>query len=77
MSAATRLAAADTRITRDPHARPSFALNTAAVPGGLGCHPPTEPLHIAGQVWRPADCGPWACPIGAALAIETAARVGQ
>jgi hypothetical protein len=45
----------------------------APVPGALGFEL-AEPLTAAGIKWTPADGDPMACPIGTALAAETARR---
>lgn len=49
--------------------RPSLARNSAGVPGGLGTDLP-EPVEVGDVKWTPADAGPWASPIGTALAAE-------
>lgn len=55
-----------------PDGYPQLALNSAAVPGGLGADPLTEPVEVAGVTWVPGDADPWAAPIGYTLAVETA-----
>lgn len=49
---------------------PSLALNSGAVPGGLGAEAQPEPIEIQDVVWSPEDAGPFASPIGYALACE-------
>lgn len=68
---------ADAPTPLRPHPAPRADLATAArasnVPGALGLeNAPAEPWHAGGIEWTAADCGPWASPIGAALALEIA-----
>lgn len=52
---------------------PQLGLNSAGVPGGVGFEL-AEPVTVAGVEWTPEDGAPSACPIGTALAAETARR---
>lgn len=75
MSAASRLAAADQCIVT-PRPNPGdlgwqLGKNRADVPGGLGFEL-AAPVVVAGIEWTPDDGGPFASPIGAALAAELA-----
>ena len=69
MSAASRLAAADTRIVK-PTAGSNIGLNTAGVPGGISAIPQPDPIRAGGLLWGPADANPWQCSIGYQLAVE-------
>ncbi len=51
---------------------PSLSRNSAGVAGGLGFELPA-PVEVCGFRFDPQDGGPFACPIGAALAYELAA----
>jgi hypothetical protein len=69
VSAASRLAKADTRIVR-PAAGSNIGLNTARVPGGISAIPQPDPIRAGGLLWGPADAAPWQCSIGYQLAVE-------
>lgn len=80
MSAASRLALAETRILppRDSATKKfrkvaDLARNSAKVPGALGFIL-EAPLQVCGLDWAPADAEPWGSPIGAALAVELVER---
>lgn len=80
MSRASRLALADTRILppRDSATKKfrkvaDLARNSGKVGGALG-FVLAEPVQVCGIEWVPADAEPWAAPIGAWLAAETAQR---
>jgi len=78
VSAAARLAAADTRFVRPRDARTGkfrapaeLARNTARVPGALGVEL-AAPVQACGIEWLPEHGDPWASPIGAQIAVEWA-----
>lgn len=52
---------------------PPIAGNSAGVPGGLRCDPPSGPVYAGGLTWTADDAGPHEASIGLALAIEAAA----
>jgi hypothetical protein len=72
VSAASRLAKADTRIVKpdQPSAGSNIGLNTAGVPGGIPAIPQPEPIRAGGLLWGPADADPWQASIGYQLAVE-------
>lgn len=79
MSAASRLAAAETRFVRPRDERTGqfrapaeLARNRAQIPGALGVDLP-GPVQACGIEWLPVHGSPWASPIGAQLAVEMAA----
>lgn len=73
MSAASRLAAADTRFVDQPApAGSNIGLNSANVPGGISAAAVDHPLHAGGLEWLPSHAEPWSASIGYALAVEHA-----
>lgn len=76
MSAASRLANADSRIAA-PRPDPSdigwqLGKNRAAVPGGISAVPLPISIEVAGQTWAPEDALPHQVSIGYSLAVEMA-----
>ncbi len=74
MSQASRLEKATTRIQSPDDTIGQLGRNAADIPGGTGSVDIPEPVEMLGLWWDRED-GRWDCgsPIGAALALETAA----
>ncbi len=54
-----------------------IGLNSADIPGGTGSVNLDGPVGVGGMEWRPEDGHCWSATIGAALALETAAKAAE